>query len=121
MGIHIRPQDRIDAGLITAPTAKPRQQIGIDPHRDRLLAARHHNAGLLPHNNQVLIVGGTAGADGAAVTTAEIYVEWQGTNGSFYPTNMPGAARAWATCCLGAGTGSRPPCSMRTRPLHSSA
>src|SRR5207245_435933 len=48
---------------------------------------QHHQAILLPENNQVLIVGGTAG--GTAVSTAEVYVAWQGSAGTFYPTNTP--------------------------------
>ena len=66
---------------------------------------QRHQAILLPHNNQVLIAGGTAG--GNAVATAEVFVEWQGNGGAFYPANpptnsdgtqrAPGTARAWAT------------------------
>jgi hypothetical protein len=60
-----------------------------------MIAARQrHQAILLPHNNQVLIVGGTAG--GNAVATAEVYVQWQGSGGSFYPTNATATTRAWA-------------------------
>src|SRR5205823_3646519 len=51
---------------------------------------------LLPHNNQVLIVGGVSGV--AAAQTAEVYVEWQGAGGTFFATNAPATtARAWAT------------------------
>jgi uncharacterized repeat protein (TIGR01451 family) len=57
---------------------------------------QHHQAFLLPHNNQVLIVGGTA--NGNAVTTAETYVAWQGNGGSFFAANAPAvSSRAWAT------------------------
>src|SRR5207247_1682610 len=56
---------------------------------------QHHQAILLPENNQVLSVGGTGG--GSAVSTAEVYVAWQGNNGTFFPTNTPGTARAWAS------------------------
>src|SRR5436190_8101567 len=56
---------------------------------------QHHQAILLPENNQVLIVGGTAG--GHAVSTAEVYVAWNGSNGTFFPTNTPSTARAWAS------------------------
>ncbi|PYR16070.1 MAG: hypothetical protein DMF98_28440, partial [Acidobacteria bacterium] len=56
---------------------------------------QHHQAILLPENNQVLIVGGTAG--GHAVSTAEVYVAWNGNNGTFFPTNTPSTARAWAS------------------------
>src|SRR5205823_11166657 len=58
-------------------------------------ARQRHQAFLLPHNNAVLIVGGTAGAD--AVKTAELYVPWQGDGGQFVATNAPNTARAWAT------------------------
>src|SRR5205814_7797427 len=58
-------------------------------------ARQRHQAILLPHNNAVLIVGGTSG--GNAVATAELYKSWQGDGGSFVPTNAPGAARVWAT------------------------
>src|SRR5262249_38171175 len=77
-----------------------------------MIAARqHHQAVLLPHNHQVRIGGGRAGANGDAVSTAEVYVEWQGNGGTFFQTNVPtdvdgsgnstprvpGTARAWAT------------------------
>jgi hypothetical protein len=48
MGVHIGAQDCVDAGLIAALAPKPRQQIGIDTHCDRLFAARHDNACRLP-------------------------------------------------------------------------
>jgi hypothetical protein len=67
-------------------------------------ARQNHLAFLLPHNNQVLIVGGTAA--GAAVASAEYFTPWQGTNGSFCSGDcatgyvgpqLPGIARVWAT------------------------
>ena len=68
-------------------------------------ARQRHQAVLLPHNSQVLIIGGTNG--GNAVASAEVYVEWQGAGGTFFPANVPtngdgsprtpGTARAWAT------------------------
>src|SRR5205814_4689038 len=83
----------------------------FSPAANLMIAARqHHQAILLPHNSAVLIVGGTAGANGDAVTTADVYVAWQGNGGSFYETNVPtdvagdgtrtprrpGTARGWA-------------------------
>ena len=50
-------------------------------------ARQRHQAVLLPHNSQVLIVGGTNG--GNAVASAEVYVEWQGDGGTFFPANVP--------------------------------
>jgi hypothetical protein len=44
-------------------------------------ARRNHLAFLLPHNNQVLIVGGLAG--GNPVATAEYFTPWDGSNGTF--------------------------------------
>ncbi|MGE3517663.1 MAG: choice-of-anchor D domain-containing protein [Vicinamibacterales bacterium] len=68
----------------------------IAPTGNDLSAPRqHHHALLLPHNSQVLIVGGTAGPQGAAVGTAEVYVAWQGEGGTFYAADPPGTARAW--------------------------
>ncbi len=68
-----------------------------------LAAARqNHLALLLPHNNQVLIVGGLA--DGAPAGGAEIFTPWEGTNGTFCAAAVcasgyqgPGLAapRAW--------------------------
>jgi N-acetylneuraminic acid mutarotase len=71
-----------------------------------LTAARQrHVAFLLPHNNNVLIVGGTSG--GMAVASAELYTAWEGNGGTFCATAVcgsgfagpaaPNAARAWAT------------------------
>src|SRR5438105_3788321 len=55
-----------------------------------------HHAILLPHNNQVLIVGGTAGS--SAVASAELYVPWSGDTGTFYAASTPPVpARALAT------------------------
>ena len=59
------------------------------------IARQHHLAFLLPHNNSVLIVGGTSG--GNAVGAAELYVPWEGAGGSFVATNALSVARAWAT------------------------
>jgi N-acetylneuraminic acid mutarotase len=59
-------------------------------------ARQHHQAILLPHNSQVLILGGTAGAAGDAVNTAELYVAWQGNGGTFFAANPPSAGRAWS-------------------------
>jgi phosphotransferase system IIA component len=44
-------------------------------------ARQNHLAILLPHNNQVLIVGGLAGTN--AVASAEYFTPWEGTNGAF--------------------------------------
>src|SRR5206468_9432688 len=61
-----------------------------------LAAARQrHQAILLPHNNAVLFVGGTA--SGQAVATAELYKSWLGDGGAFEAASAPTAARAWAT------------------------
>src|SRR5947207_5431822 len=61
-----------------------------------LAAARQrHQALLLPHNNAVLIVGGTA--SGTAVATAELYKSWVGEGGTFEAASAPNVARAWAT------------------------
>src|SRR6266478_5156020 len=48
-----------------------------------------HLAFLLPHNNNVLIVGGISG--GAAVSSAELFTPWQG---SFSPTSSLSTARS---------------------------
>ena len=68
------------------------------------VARQRHVAFLLPHNNNVLIVGGTAG--GNAVAAAELFTPWEGTGGTFCATavcesgfagpSAPNAARAWA-------------------------
>ena len=44
-------------------------------------ARQNHLAFLLPHNNQVLILGGLAG--GNPVAAAEYFTPWEGTNGTF--------------------------------------
>src|SRR5438093_3615600 len=56
---------------------------------------QRHQAILLPHNNAVLIVGGTA--SGKAVATAELYKSWLGEGGTFEAAGAPSVARAWAT------------------------
>ncbi len=86
------PESELVSGEVYDPATN-----SLAPAANPMIAARqHHQAILLPHNNQVLIVGGTAG--GNAVTTAEVYVEWQGNGGTFYPTNAPTmTTRAWAT------------------------
>jgi hypothetical protein len=61
----------------------------FDPATDSFTPAGNPMAGarvdataiLLPHNNQVLIVGGTSGSQ--PLTTVETYVPWQGPAGSF--------------------------------------
>ena len=68
-------------------------------------ARQNHLAFLLPHNNQVLIVGGLA--DGNPVATAEYFTPWEGTNGAFCGAPLcasgyagpaaPASARASAT------------------------
>ncbi len=63
--------------------------------RPMIAARQRHQAFLLPHNNQVLIVGGTSA--GHVVSTTEVYVEWQGDGGTFFQTNMPNTPGAWAT------------------------
>src|SRR5262249_14653921 len=67
-------------------------------------ARQNHLAFLLPHNNQVLIVGGLAGGNPVAV--AEDFTPWEGTNGVFCAQAIcasgyagpavPSVARAWA-------------------------
>jgi hypothetical protein len=51
---HQIPLNDLDAleGTLTAITPKPCEQIGIPPHRDRLLAFRHHDARTLPSSYQ---------------------------------------------------------------------
>ena len=56
---------------------------------------QRHQAILLPHNNAVLIVGGTS--NGNAVTTAELYKSWLGDGGAFEAAGAPNVPRAWAT------------------------
>ena len=66
------------------------------PTGNALAAARQrHQAFLLPHNNHVLIVGGTS--SGKAVPTTETFREWQGDGGTFAETEQPASARTWAT------------------------
>src|SRR5207248_9702570 len=73
------------------PAANTMTPIGAS-----LAAARQrHQAILLPHNNAVLIVGGTA--SGTAVATAELYKSWVGKGGTFEAAGAPTVARAWAT------------------------
>src|SRR6266480_1707129 len=68
----------------------------MTPIGGSLAAARQrHQALLLPHNNAVLIVGGTA--SGQAVATAELYKSWVGDGGTFEAANAPNEPRAWAT------------------------
>src|SRR6185295_3954126 len=63
---------------------------------DMATARQRHQAVLLPHNSQVLIIGGTSA--GSAVATAEVYVAWQGAGGTFYPANAPSvSSRVWST------------------------
>src|SRR6185436_16679042 len=67
-------------------------------------ARQRHSATLLPHNNEVLVLGGTAG--GSSVATAELFVPWSGPNGAFCnaltcptgitPPASPPSAKAWA-------------------------
>src|SRR6186713_839522 len=48
MRLHVRPQDRIDVGLIAPLSSEPGQQIGIETHRDRLFWLRHNHSRRLP-------------------------------------------------------------------------
>src|SRR5947207_3243260 len=73
------------------PAANTMTPIGAS-----LAAARQrHQALLLPHNNAVLIIGGTA--SGTAVATAELYKSWSGDGGTFEAAGTPTEPRAWAT------------------------
>src|SRR5713101_8358397 len=63
-----------------------------------LLTARSgHQAFLLPHNNSVLIVGGTS--NGTAIASAELYIPWGGSSqsGIFQATTSMSTARSNAT------------------------
>jgi hypothetical protein len=77
----------------------------VTPTDNALSSPRqNHLAFLLPHNNQVLIVGGLAG--GNPVAAAEYFTPWEGTNGVFCVQAIcasgyqgpaaPATARAWA-------------------------
>ncbi|HJU44342.1 MAG TPA: kelch repeat-containing protein, partial [Vicinamibacterales bacterium] len=65
------------------------------PVENALTPRQRHQAILLPHNNQVLIVGGMAGT--AAVSAAELFVPWEGNGGAFRMAPAPTAARAWTS------------------------
>jgi autotransporter-associated beta strand protein len=80
--------------LATAKLYDPDANTLSDVESAMAVPRQRHSAILLPHNNAVLIVGGTS--NGAAAASAELYVPWQGNGGTFYPTNAPGAARTWA-------------------------
>jgi hypothetical protein len=56
-----------------------------------------HQALLLPHNNSVLIVGGTS--NGTAIASAELYIPWGGTSqaGIFQATGLMTTPRSSAT------------------------
>lgn len=56
-------------------------------------ARRNHIAILLPHNNSVLIAGGSS--NGAASATAQLYRSWQ-DGGIFVSTGSSAAARNWS-------------------------
>src|SRR5713101_5587840 len=63
-----------------------------------LLTARSgHQAFLLPHNNSVLIDGGTS--NGTAIASAELYIPWGGSSqsGIFQSTALMSTARSNAT------------------------
>ena len=65
------------------------------PAGSALLTPRqNHLAFRLPHNNTVLILGGSGG--GVATATAELYIPWEG-EGTFVAAQVPTSARAWAT------------------------
>jgi hypothetical protein len=85
----------------------------VTPTANNMAVGRQgQQAILLPHNAQVLIVGGTNG--GSAVPSAEVYVAWQGDGGTFFPANAPTAtARAWTTAAALSFT---PSLTIRTGP-----
>ncbi|PYU05528.1 MAG: hypothetical protein DMG33_10600, partial [Acidobacteria bacterium] len=62
-----------------------------------ITARSGHQAFLLPHNSNVLIVGGSS--NGAAIASAELFVPWAGGGqaGVFQPTGAIGTARTGAT------------------------
>ncbi|MGE0451320.1 MAG: choice-of-anchor D domain-containing protein, partial [Vicinamibacterales bacterium] len=88
----------VEGELVTAEVYDPITATVAATENVMAAARQRHQAILLPHNSQVLIVGGTAGAsgDGDAIATAELYVPWQGAGGSFVPTDAPAAGRAWS-------------------------
>src|SRR5712675_798667 len=70
----------------------------FSPAASALLTARSGQlAFLLPHNNSVLIVGGTS--NGTALASAELYIPWGGTSqaGIFQATGLMSTARSNAT------------------------
>jgi hypothetical protein len=81
--------------LATAEVYDPASDTFTPAANSLSTARQRHTAVLLPHNNQVLIVGGTQA--GHAVPSADVYVEWQGDGGTFFPTRAPIiGTRAWA-------------------------
>ncbi|HTM23669.1 MAG TPA: kelch repeat-containing protein, partial [Vicinamibacterales bacterium] len=83
-----------DGELASAEVYDPAADIFAPAANSMFTARQRHQAILLPHNNQILIVGGTSA--GSAAASAELFVEWQGDGGSFIPTTAPSTPRAWA-------------------------
>ncbi len=79
------------AELSTTEVFDPAAEV-FSPGAPLAAARQRHQAFLLPHNNSVVIVGGTAG--GNSVQLAELYQPW---NYMFVPTESPSLGRVWAT------------------------
>ena len=91
--------------LASAEVFDPATNMFVPTENGLAAARQNHLALLLPHNNQVLIVAGSAA--GSPVARAELYTPWEGVNGTFCAEaicasgyvgpSAPAAARVWAT------------------------
>ncbi len=48
MGVHIRAEDGVDAGLVAALLAEPAEQVGVEAHGHDGLGSGHYDVGVLP-------------------------------------------------------------------------
>ena len=70
MGLHVGPEDSVDAGLVAGVLAEPLQQVGVEAHGHNGFAGRHDDFGVFPEGcvgGARFRVGGNALANAASL------------------------------------------------------
>lgn len=65
VGVHVRAQDGVDAGLVAGVLAEPAEQVGIEAHGHDFFWGGHDDLGVLPEGS-IGRAGVGVGEDGAA-------------------------------------------------------
>ena len=74
LGVHIRAEDGVDAGLVAALLAEPAEQVGVEAHGDDLFGRGQDDRGIFPEGGIGGVgigVGEKAAADGGGGLAAQ--------------------------------------------------